>query len=96
MKKIWRNMTLVLPHFTACAHSSSVYTNLNKLPLRQSLYLGLHLSAGTKIACGRVCKGDDLDDGLLMPKLSLIGDDARAGKEIIFSTAVRPKIGKKV
>ena len=72
-------MTLV-PHFTACAHSSSVYTNLNKLPLRQSLYLGLpvgltkHLSAGTNIACRRVCKGDDLDDGLLMPKLSLIGD----------------------
>jgi len=93
-------MTLV-PHFTACAHSSSVYTNLNKLLLRQSLYLGppvgltKHLSAGTNIACGRVCKGDDLDDGLLMPKLSLIGDDARAGKERIFSTAVRPKIGKR-
>ncbi len=75
MKKIWRNMTLV-PHFTACAHSSSVYTDLNKLPLRQSLYLGLpvglmkHLSAGTNIACGRVYKGDGLEDGLLMPKLS--------------------------
>ncbi len=75
MKKIWRNMTLV-PHFTACAHSSSVYTNLNKLLLHQSLYLGLpvgltkHLSAGTNIACGRVCKGDGLEDGLLMPKLS--------------------------
>jgi hypothetical protein len=43
--------------FSMCAHSSTVYTNLNKLPLRQSLYLGLpvgltkHLSPGTSIAC---------------------------------------------
>jgi hypothetical protein len=75
MIKIWRNMTPV-PNFTTCAHSSSVYTNLNKLPLRQSLYLGLpvgltkYLCTGTNIACGRVCKGDDLEDRLLMPKLS--------------------------
>jgi hypothetical protein len=42
----------------------------------QYLYLGLsdvltkHLCAGTSIASGRVCRGDNLDDGLLMPKLS--------------------------
>jgi hypothetical protein len=50
-----------------------VYTKWNKSPLRQSLYLGLpvgltkHFCAGTRISCGRVCKGDDLEDRLLMP-----------------------------
>ena len=64
--------------FSMCAHSSTVYTNLNKSPLRQSLYLGLpvgltktkHLSPRTSIACRRMCKSNDLEDGLLMPKLS--------------------------
>jgi hypothetical protein len=66
-KKLWRNLPLVP------AHSSSVNTKWNKSPLRQSLNLGLpvgltkHLCAGTSIACGRVCKGDDLEDRLLMP-----------------------------
>ena len=90
--------------FSTCAHSSTAYTYQNKLPLRQSLYLGVpvgltkHLCAGTCIACRRMCKGDDLDDGLLMPKLSKIGDlapNARARKTIIFGTGVGPKIEKK-
>ncbi len=64
------------PKFLCAAHSSAAYTKWNKLLLRQYLYLGLpvvltkHLSAGTSIALGRVCKGIDLEDGLLMPKLS--------------------------
>jgi hypothetical protein len=33
-----------------------------------------HLCAGASIASGRVCKGIDLEDGLLMPILSIIGD----------------------
>ena len=90
--------------FSTCAHSSTAYTYQNKLPLRQSLYLGVpvgltkHLCAGTCIACRRMCKGYDLDDGLLMPKLSKIGDlapNARARKTRIFGTAVGPKIEKK-
>jgi hypothetical protein len=58
-----------------------VYTYQNKLLLCQSLYLGLpvgltkHLCAGAGIALGRVCKGIDLEDGLLMPILSISGDD---------------------
>ncbi len=62
--------------FLSATHSSTKYTKLNKSPLRQYLSLGLsevltkHLIAGTSIASGRMCKGDDLDDGLLMPKLS--------------------------
>jgi hypothetical protein len=54
-----------------------VYTYQNKLPLRQFLYLGLpvgltkHLCSGTSIACRRMCKGDDLEDGLLVPNLSI-------------------------
>ena len=57
--------------FGSPAHSSSSYTKLNKSPLRQYLCLGLsevltkHLCAGTSIASRRMCKGDDLDDGLL-------------------------------
>jgi hypothetical protein len=49
---------------------------LKKELLRQYLYLGLpggltkQLCAETSIAWGRVCKGGDLDDGVLMPKLS--------------------------
>jgi hypothetical protein len=63
-------------HFLSATHSSTNYTKLNKSPLRQYLSLGLsevltkHLIAGTSIASGRMCKGDDLDDRLLMPKLS--------------------------
>ncbi len=63
--------------FSTCAHSSTaVYTYQNKLPLHQSLYLGLpvgltkHLCARTIMACRRMCKGDDLEGGLLMPNLS--------------------------
>jgi hypothetical protein len=62
--------------FSMRAHSSTVYTYQNKLPLRQSLYLGLpvgltkHLCSGTSIACRRMCKGDNLEDRLLMPNLS--------------------------
>ena len=62
--------------FSTCAHSSTVYTYQNKLPLRQSLYLGLpvvltkHLCSGTSIACRRMCQGYNLEDGLLMPNLS--------------------------
>ncbi len=60
---------------SASAHSSTRYSKLSKSPLRQSLYLGLPegltkpLSAGTTMASGRLCKGNDLDDGVLMPKL---------------------------
>ena len=62
--------------FLSATHSSTNYTKLNKSPLCQYLSLGLsevltkHLIAGTSIASGRMCKGHDLDDGLLMPKLS--------------------------
>ena len=45
-----------------------------------------------------MCKGYDLDDGLLMPKLSKIGDlapNVRARKTRIFGSAVGPKIEKK-
>jgi hypothetical protein len=41
-----------------------------------SLSMGLpvgptkHLCARTRIVCRRICKGDDLEDGLLMPNLS--------------------------
>ncbi len=68
------------PSFLCAALSSWVYKRQNKLPLRQSLFLGLpvgltkHLCAGASIASGRVCKGIDLEDGLLMPILSIIGD----------------------
>jgi hypothetical protein len=79
-----------------------VYTYQNELPLRQSLYLGLPVGlticSGTSIACRRMCKGDNLEDGLLMPNLSKIGDlapNARARKTRIFGTAVGPKIEKK-
>ena len=67
---------LVTQDSASSAHSSTRYSKLNKSPLRQSLYLGLPegltklLSPGTTMASGRVCKGDDLDDGVLMPKLS--------------------------
>jgi hypothetical protein len=57
-----------------------------------------HLCAGASIALGRVCKGIDLEDGLLMPILSIIGDvgpNAQTWKERILSTAVRPKKEKK-
>jgi hypothetical protein len=68
------------PSFLCAAHSSWVYKRQNKLPLRQSLYLGLpvglmkHLCVGASIASGRVCKGVDLEDGLLMRILSIIGN----------------------
>jgi hypothetical protein len=58
------------------AHSSSVRAKLKKELLCQALYLRLlggltkQLSAGTSIAWGRMCKGDDLDDSVLMPKVS--------------------------
>jgi hypothetical protein len=49
---------------------------LNKVPLCQYLYLGLlgvltkHLCPVTSIEWGRMCKHDDLDNGLPMPKLA--------------------------
>ena len=76
MVKIGLKKRGLITQDSASAHSSTRYSKLNKSPLRQSLYLGLPegltmpLSAGTSIASGRVCKGDDLDDGVLMPKLS--------------------------
>ncbi len=79
MQIVGRNMS-TCRSFSTYAHSSTAYTYQNKLPLRQSLYLGLpvglmkHLCAGARIASGRVCKGIDLEDGLLMPILSIIGD----------------------
>ena len=45
-----------------------------------------------------MCKGINLEVGLLMPILSIIGDvgpNAQTRKERIFSTAVRPKKEKK-
>jgi hypothetical protein len=92
------------PSFLCASHSSWVYKRQNKLPLRQSLYLGLpvgltkHLCSGASIALGRVCKGIDLEDGLLMPILSIIGDigpNTQTRKERILSTALRPKKGEK-
>jgi hypothetical protein len=92
------------PNFLCVAHSSWVYKRQNKLPLCQSLYLGLpvgltkHLCAGASIASGRVCKGINLEDGLLMPILSMIcnvGPNTQTRKERILSTAVRPKKEKK-
>jgi hypothetical protein len=59
-----------------CAHSSSAGAKLKKELLRQSFYLshpgGLikQLSALTSIAWRRICKGDDLNDSVLMPKVS--------------------------
>ncbi len=38
------------------------------------------LSAGTSIAWRRMCKGDDLVDGVLMPKLSLLSDAVLNGR----------------
>ncbi len=64
-KKLWRNMALV-PPWALYAHSSSVYTKWNKSPLCQSLYLGLPVGL-MKHLCTRVCKGDNLEDRLLMP-----------------------------
>jgi hypothetical protein len=74
------------------------------LTLHQSLYLGLsvgltkHLCAGASIALGRVYKGVNLENGLLMPILSINGDvgpNAQTWKKRILSTAVRPKKDKK-
>ena len=54
------------------AHSSSRGATLHKEQLHQYLYLGLpgvltkHLCPGTSIAWGRMCKGGDWDDRLLM------------------------------
>ena len=74
-QKFWRIMSSC--HlFALCALSSSLGAKLKKELLRQYLYLGLpgglmkQLSTGTSIAWRRMCKGDDLDDGVLMPKLS--------------------------
>jgi hypothetical protein len=74
-QKFWRIMSS--RHlFALCEHSSSAGAKLKKELLRQYLHLGLpgvltkQLSAGASIAWGRMCRGDDLDDGVLMPKLS--------------------------
>ncbi len=74
-QKFWRIMSSC--HlFSLCAHSTSAGAKLKRELLCQHLYLGLpgvmikQLSAGTNIAWGRMHKGDDLDDGVLMPKLS--------------------------
>ncbi len=92
MQIVGRNMS-TRRSFSTYAHSSTVYTYQNKLPLRQSLYLGLpvgltkHICAGASIALGRVCKGIDLEDGLLIPILSIIGDvgpNAQTRKERIL------------
>jgi hypothetical protein len=72
-QKFWRIMS---SHhlFASCAYSSSLGAKLKKELLCQYLYLGLRgvltkqLSAGASIAWGRMCKGDDLDDVVLMPK----------------------------
>jgi hypothetical protein len=40
IKMVGRNMS-TRRSFSTCAHSNTVYTYQNKLPLRQSLYLGL-------------------------------------------------------
>ena len=63
--------------FATFARCSSMGSTLPKKLLCQNLCLcvGLpevltkHLSSGTSIASGRMCKGGDLDDGLLMTKL---------------------------
>ncbi len=66
--------------FASCAHSRSAEAKLKKELLRQYLYLGLpgvltkQLFAGASIAWGRMCEGDDLDEGVLMPKLSKLSD----------------------
>ena len=54
------------------AHTSSGGAALHNEQLHQYLYLGLpgvltkHLCLGTSIARGRMCKGDDWGDRLLM------------------------------
>ncbi len=74
-RKFWRIMNS--RHLSAsCAHSSSAGAKLKKELFCQYLYLGLpgvltkQLIAGTRIAWGRMSEGDDLDDRVLMPKLS--------------------------
>ena len=85
--------------FGSPAHSSSRYTKLNKSPLRKYLCLGLsevltkNFCAGTSIESGSMCKGDDLHD--YCHKSAMLSPNARARKERIFSTAVRPKKGEK-
>ena len=83
--------------FLSATHSSTNYTKLY-LSLGLSEVLTKHLIAGTSIASGRMCKDHDLDDGLLMPKLSYINDvvTQRQGlKKRIFSKAARQKKRKK-
>jgi hypothetical protein len=66
--------------FALCSHSSSAGAKLKIELLCQYLYLGLpgiltkQLSAGASIAWGKMCKGDDFDDGVLMPKLSQLSN----------------------
>jgi hypothetical protein len=106
-QKFWRIMSSC--HlFASCAHSSSAGAKLKKELLRQYLYLGLpgvltkQLSTGACIAWGRMCKGDDLDDRVLMPKIVIIERccPSTAGwswalNERIFSMVFRPKNEKR-
>ena len=87
--------------FLCVAHSSAAYTKWNKLPLHQYLYLGLpviltkHLSAGSSIASGRVCKGIDLKDRLLMPKLSYVGPNVKTWERENFEYGGQTKKKKR-
>ena len=93
---------MLVAHFPRVHTLGTAYTYQNKLPLRQSLYLGVpvgltkHLCAGTSIAPGRVCKGVDLEDGLLMPKSAICHTTPRLKKREFSVRRSDQKLEKKL